>query len=152
MFICRSLTTLTSVCHLTPLMSFIKFTSLRRWRYIVSLLATVFSLSRCVPLSFTLKHTCTCTRSSDYNTLLSPADMSDCNEIPGQGRVVYLRLVLNVSPASSDAVTLLRCLGSSGRYSQISHTSITRHPQLDRPHAHTHTHWISPCFICNTKK
>lgn len=57
-----------------------------------------------------------------------------CNEIPDRARAVYPGLVLNVSPASSNAVTLVRCL-------KISHTGIAPLPWARAP---THwTDWIS---------
>lgn len=91
--------------------------------------------SECVfspPLRFFHTQTPARTCGSDYNALSRPVDMSDCNEIPDQAWLVYLGLVLNVSPASSTAVTLLRRMDSPGRDEEISHTSITHHPQQER--------------------
>ena len=87
-------------------------------------------LSLFLPLTLTLRHTHVAVIITHY---LAQRMWGRCNEIPDRARAVYLGLVPNVSPASSDAVTLVRCLKSVTPASRPS-------PERERPHTHTHTH------------
>lgn len=94
----------------------------RRWRRKTSCFLSLTSL--------TLGHTC----SSDNSASSIPADVRHCNGTPYQARVVYLRLVPNVSPASFNAVTLL------GRQKSVilaSHTTTISEGTHTSSHIHT---------------
>lgn len=96
----------------------------RRWRRKTSCFLSLTSL--------TLGHTC----SSDNSALSIPVDMRHCDGTPYQARVVYLRLVPNVSPASFNAVTLLVRRKS---VTLVSHTTITI-TISDGTHTFSHIH------------
>lgn len=88
----------------------------RRWRRKTSCFLSLTSL--------TLGHTC----SSDNSALSIPADVRHCNGAPHRARVVYLRLVPNVSPASFNAVTLLGRRKSVALASRTTATTISVAP------------------------
>lgn len=118
------LTISSSLCHLTAPLCFIYWGDAEFRRCLVNTNCVSLSLSNSV------KHANTPhTHSSDYSTLCRRADMSNCNEIP-EVRVVYLGIVLDVSPASSNIITSLRWLDSSGKsVTPPSHTTLSESVQ-----------------------